>query len=114
MLHCWNLNPESRPTFFALEDRLGKLLENGVVEVYSKLTLPHYYLVVPYVIIDSLQHYINLNQQYVEMNANNSKEGKTDYLALMKTPSEIAPSVPNYVDSLIDPNLKGFCCFHVS
>lgn len=34
MLHCWNDNPESRPSFKSLEGKLEQFLEYGVAEVY--------------------------------------------------------------------------------
>lgn len=76
MLHCWSANPESRPLFDNLEKRLGRLLENGVAE-----------------------HYLDLNEPYMQMNANNYTDGRTDYLAALATPEYPAPPVPqNYVN----------------
>lgn len=44
------------------------------------------------------KHYIDLNEQYVEMNANNFNHGQTDYLILMGPPEEFAPTTP-YLDT---------------
>ena len=33
MLNCWNVKPESRPSFTDLEQRLGALLQDGVKDV---------------------------------------------------------------------------------
>ncbi|XP_037051566.1 vascular endothelial growth factor receptor 1 isoform X6 [Bradysia coprophila] len=82
MLHCWNANPESRPLFNALEKRLGKLLENGVAE-----------------------HYIDLNEPYLQMNTDNFKQGHTDYLSIMGPPEGIAPAIPDYVNSPVNSSL---------
>lgn len=71
MLHCWSANPESRPLFDNLEKRLGKLMENGVAE-----------------------HYLDLNEPYMQINTNNYQDGHTDYLAMLGTPEYPAPPVP--------------------
>ncbi|KAJ6633342.1 Platelet-derived growth factor receptor alpha, partial [Pseudolycoriella hygida] len=81
MLHCWNANPESRPLFNALEKRLGKLLESGVAE-----------------------HYIDLNEPYLQINTDSFKQGQTDYLSFMGPPEGVAPSIPNYVNSSMKPS----------
>lgn len=80
MLQCWCAHPESRPLFDSLEKSLGKLLESGVAE-----------------------HYIDLNEPYLQMNVNNFTEGQTDYLALMAAPECQAPAIPNYVNSGVIP-----------
>lgn len=80
MLHCWSANPESRPLFSDLEKRIGKLLEKGVAE-----------------------HYLDLNEPYLQMNADQFTGGQTDYLAFMASPEEAAPRppVPTYVNGLV-------------
>lgn len=81
MLSCWYANPESRPLFDSLEKSISKLLENGVAE-----------------------HYIDLNEPYLQTNVANFTEGQTDYLALMGSPDCPAPPTPippNYVNSHI-------------
>lgn len=78
MLQCWSAHPESRPLFDNLSKSLGKLLENGVAE-----------------------HYIDLNEPYLQMNTTNFNEGQTDYLALMAPPDCPAPPVPQYVNTSI-------------
>lgn len=55
-----------------------------------------------------MQHYIDLNEQYVRMNANNFKQAETDYSVLMGPPETVAPSVHD------SPNLDGrFVCFYI-
>lgn len=81
MLSCWCTNPESRPLFDSLEKSISKLLENGVAE-----------------------HYIDLNEPYLQSNITNFNEGQTDYLALMGSPDcppPPTPIPPNYVNSHI-------------
>lgn len=81
MLSCWYANPESRPLFDSLEKSIGKLLESGVAE-----------------------HYIDLNEPYLQSNITNLNEGQTDYLALMGSPDcppPPTPIPPNYVNSHI-------------
>lgn len=76
MLSCWRVNPESRPLFDVLEKRISSLLANGVAE-----------------------HYIDLNEPYLQSNVINLGSGKTDYFALMGTPDCQPPKKPNYVYS---------------
>lgn len=82
MLQCWSANPESRPLFSELEKRLGNLLENGVAE-----------------------HYIDLNQPYLQMNVDQFSNGQTDYLSCMAAPEGVAPRppVPTYVNGHLIP-----------
>ncbi len=40
-----------------------------------------------------MQHYIDLNDPYVEMNAESFKKNQTDYAPLMGLPQEQAPSM---------------------
>lgn len=81
MLSCWCANAESRPLFDSLEKSISKLLENGVAE-----------------------HYIDLNEPYLQSNITNFNEGQTDYLALMGSPDcppPPTPIPPDYVNSHI-------------
>lgn len=80
MLQCWSANATSRPDFGELTKSLGKLLENGVAE-----------------------HYIDLNEPYVQVNANNFSDGQTDYLSMMAVPECQAPAIPNYVNGGVPP-----------
>lgn len=77
MLQCWSLNPESRPLFSDLEKHLGRLLEKGVAE-----------------------HYIDLNEPYLQMNVDQFATRPVDYLAAMAAPEGIAPKppIPTYVN----------------
>lgn len=75
MLSCWYANPESRPLFDSLEKSIAKLLEGGVAE-----------------------HYIDLNEPYLQSNVSNLNAGQTDYLALMGPPDCQAPSTPHQPD----------------
>lgn len=83
MLDCWKANAESRPLFDALEKRLGRMLEKGVSD-----------------------HYLDLNDPYMQMNANNYTDGRTDYLAMLTSPEYPAPTVPNYVNGHIADNSR--------
>lgn len=71
MLSCWYFKPEKRPKFNQLEDEISKILGK----------------------LDS-QHYIDLNAPYLEANQSRFNSGKTDYLALLKSPDCQAPHVP--------------------
>lgn len=71
MLSCWCANPESRPLFDSLEKSIARLLENGVAE-----------------------HYIDLNEPYLQTNISNFTSNQTDYLALMAAPDCPPPAVP--------------------
>lgn len=73
MLSCWRVNPIKRPFFNQLERNISKLLESSVAE-----------------------HYIRLNEPYEEENANNLKSGQIDYIALMASPDQPAPPIPNF------------------
>lgn len=57
---------------------------------------------------------MDLNEPYLQINIDQMKEGKTDYLAIMGPPEAVAPSIPNYVNSQNLPNSDGnyhFCIF---
>ena len=71
MLSCWCLVPEKRPKFNELEKNIAKILG----EIKS-------------------EHYIDLNEPYLEANANRFNSGDIDYLALLGSPDTQAPSVP--------------------
>ncbi|XP_031632064.1 vascular endothelial growth factor receptor 3-like [Contarinia nasturtii] len=71
MLSCWCVQPEKRPLFNKLESNISKLLGETVSE-----------------------HYVDLNDPYVQANASRFNSGKTDYFALLGTPDCEAPCVP--------------------
>ncbi|XP_055301868.1 vascular endothelial growth factor receptor 3-like [Sitodiplosis mosellana] len=71
MLSCWCCNPEKRPKFSELEKIISEMVGNNVSD-----------------------HYIDLNEPYVEANENRFNSGETDYLALLKSPDSQAPPVP--------------------
>lgn len=71
MLECWSLAPQSRPLFPALEERLRGLLHSGVAE-----------------------HYIDLNEPYLQMNAEQFSNDAVDYLPSMASPDVMAPKPP--------------------
>lgn len=73
MLSCWRVNPESRPMFDDLEKSVLELLDKNVAD-----------------------HYIQLNEPYLQSNVKNFESGKTDYVALMAVPNFQAPSIPDY------------------
>lgn len=54
-----------------------------------------------------LQHYIDLNEPYLQVNTDNFKQGQTDYLSFMGPPDAIAPAIPDYVNSPVKSNLDG-------
>lgn len=61
-----------------------------------------------------LQHYIDLNEPYLQINTDSFKQGQTDYLSFMGPPEGIAPAIPDYVNSPVKPSLDGkisFSCF---
>lgn len=70
MLTCWYVNPETRPSFHVLEKQLAEILGHDIAE-----------------------QCMDMNQPYVEMNANWLRNGKTDYLAMMALPIDMAPPV---------------------
>lgn len=71
MLSCWCFNPDKRPKFSDLENIISKII--GKTE---------------------LEHYVDLNEPYLEANKSRLKSGETDYLALLGSPDCPAPSVP--------------------
>ncbi|KAJ6629276.1 Vascular endothelial growth factor receptor 1 [Pseudolycoriella hygida] len=64
MLQCWSRDPESRPLFNILEEKLRKVMDNEVA-----------------------QYYVNLNEQYVQINAYNARQGEFDYITIMGGPA---------------------------
>uniref|UniRef100_A0A182PT06 Platelet-derived growth factor receptor-like protein n=1 Tax=Anopheles epiroticus TaxID=199890 RepID=A0A182PT06_9DIPT len=48
-------------------------------------------------------HYLQLNEPYLQMNAEKMERGDTDYLANLGPPEEPAPTAPNYVNGIILP-----------
>ncbi|XP_043950379.1 platelet-derived growth factor receptor alpha isoform X4 [Drosophila biarmipes] len=83
MLECWRKNPESRPLFPELEQRFAKMLGEDVAN-----------------------HYLDLNTPYMETNIESTKNQTTDYLGLMGSPDEVAPSAPRYVNGLVVPKIR--------
>ncbi|XP_055301547.1 uncharacterized protein LOC129568055 [Sitodiplosis mosellana] len=71
MLSCWCVDPEKRPKFSDLETSISKIIEETKSE-----------------------YYIELNEPYLEANANRFNSGETDYLAILGSPDSQAPSVP--------------------
>lgn len=59
MMDCWQADPASRPDFNALSDSLGLLLESSVRRFYIELNNPH-----------------------TQTNAENVKDGLSDYLSM--------------------------------
>ncbi|XP_049549463.1 vascular endothelial growth factor receptor 1-like isoform X2 [Anopheles darlingi] len=80
MLNCWNVKPDSRPTFQDLKSRFNAMLPDEMRD-----------------------HYMELNEPYLAMNAEKIERGETDYLANLGPPEELAPSAPNYVNGIILP-----------
>ncbi|GAB0098867.1 vascular endothelial growth factor receptor 1 [Sergentomyia squamirostris] len=75
MLQCWCANPESRPLFSDLEKRLSSMLQESVKN-----------------------HYVDLNEPYLQMNTEYLKTGTKDYLSMLGPPEKFAPPVPTYVN----------------
>uniref|UniRef100_A0A182NT45 Ig-like domain-containing protein n=1 Tax=Anopheles dirus TaxID=7168 RepID=A0A182NT45_9DIPT len=48
-------------------------------------------------------HYMELNEPYLQMNAEKVERGDTDYLVNLGPPEEPAPAAPNYVNGIILP-----------
>ena len=71
MLSCWCFTPGKRPKF----NVLGKMISQILGEIKS-------------------EHYINLNEPYLEANANRFNSDQIDYLALLPSPNCQAPCVP--------------------
>uniref|UniRef100_A0A1L8DJT8 Protein tyrosine kinase n=2 Tax=Nyssomyia neivai TaxID=330878 RepID=A0A1L8DJT8_9DIPT len=75
MLQCWCANPESRPLFSDLEKRLSSMLQESVKN-----------------------HYVDLNEPYLQMNNEYMHTGQKDYLSMLGPPESFAPPVPTYVN----------------
>ncbi|XP_062547592.1 vascular endothelial growth factor receptor 1-like isoform X3 [Armigeres subalbatus] len=81
MLNCWNVKPDSRPTFKDLKSRFNAMLPE-----------------------EMRNHYVDLNEPYLAMNAEKEQRGEPDYLASLGPPEEQAPKAPpNYVNGIILP-----------
>ncbi|XP_055641478.1 vascular endothelial growth factor receptor 1 isoform X2 [Toxorhynchites rutilus septentrionalis] len=81
MLNCWNVKPDSRPSFKDLKSRFNAMLPEELKN-----------------------HYIDLNEPYLAMNTEKEQRGEPDYLASLGPPQEQAPSAPpNYVNGIILP-----------
>uniref|UniRef100_A0A182MN07 Receptor protein-tyrosine kinase n=1 Tax=Anopheles culicifacies TaxID=139723 RepID=A0A182MN07_9DIPT len=80
MLNCWNVKPDSRPSFKDLKSRFNAMLPD-----------------------DMRDHYLALSEPYLQMNAEKIERGDTDYLAILGPPEEPAPTAPNYVNGIILP-----------
>ncbi|XP_070496401.1 vascular endothelial growth factor receptor kdr-like isoform X5 [Chironomus tepperi] len=71
MLNCWNAKPESRPLFNELERKLSSFMMDSVKD-----------------------HYLDLNEPYMQANMDNYKKGVRDYLTSISIPEEEAPTPP--------------------
>ncbi|XP_049548172.1 platelet-derived growth factor receptor alpha-like [Anopheles darlingi] len=74
MLHCWYVNPETRPSFYDLKCRLNAMLPDELKD-----------------------HYWQLNETYLAVNVMRMERNKTDYLAYLGSPDEMAPATPDCV-----------------
>ncbi|XP_068143808.1 vascular endothelial growth factor receptor 1 isoform X3 [Drosophila tropicalis] len=83
MLECWRKSPESRPLFNELERRFASMLTEDVAN-----------------------HYLDLNNPYMQSNMQYMKTQPTDYLALMGSPDEPAPERPRYVNGHMVPDIR--------
>lgn len=73
MQNCWQSQPNRRPSFEDLSDKIGAMLEETVKT-----------------------HYIDLNDPYLMMNTQRLGEGQSDYLAMLNSPTFENLSSPNY------------------
>lgn len=71
MLSCWRLAPETRPLFDELKKSLSTLLDTSVAE-----------------------QYVSLNEPYLKANMEKYKDGKEDFIAMMRAPDVQAPPPP--------------------
>ncbi|KAL7045402.1 hypothetical protein ACKWTF_002226 [Chironomus riparius] len=71
MLNCWNAKPESRPLFNELGRKLSSFMMDSVKD-----------------------HYLDLNEPYMQANTDNYKKGVRDYLTSLSIPEEEAPIPP--------------------
>ncbi|XP_019866136.2 vascular endothelial growth factor receptor 1 isoform X3 [Aethina tumida] len=84
MYDCWMSKPTDRPTFSQLEEDIGALLEDSMK-----------------------QHYVALNDPYMEMNTQRQQLGETDYLRMMNSPDFRNLSSPGGNDGYLTPTLFG-------
>ncbi|KAG5675894.1 hypothetical protein PVAND_005754 [Polypedilum vanderplanki] len=71
MLNCWNAKPESRPLFNELERKLSSFMMDSVKD-----------------------HYLDLNEPYMQANTKSYESGVPDYLTQMSIPEGEAPKPP--------------------
>lgn len=96
MLECWRASPETRPSFADLAKRLGDMLQDSVKDVRRiGIVLDGN----SYKYIYNLQHYLDLNEPYLQMNTDYFRGGKRDYFSSMGPPETPAPPVPTYVNT---------------
>lgn len=96
-------SPESRPLFNVLERRFANMLGEDLANV-SKDRLC---LVQPKSLtILYAQQYLDLNDPYMRSNTEYMKNRPTDYLSLMGSPDEFAPTAPRYVNGHIVPDIS--------
>lgn len=100
MLDCWHLNPNKRPSFTELSERMGNMLEESV-----------------------RKHYIDLNDPYMDMNSEWMQNTQSDYLSMMSAPTYgnlVSPTEDNdYINSPLpgtgaestdNANSSGYMC----
>lgn len=81
MLNCWNVKPDTRPSFKDLKSRFNAMLPEEL-----------------------RNHYIDLNEPYLAMNTEKEQRGEPDYLVSLGPPEEMAPPAPpTYVNGIILP-----------
>lgn len=81
MLNCWNVKPDTRPSFKDLKSRFNAMLPEEL-----------------------RNHYIDLNEPYLAMNTEKEQRGEPDYLVSLAPPEEMAPPAPpTYVNGIILP-----------
>jgi hypothetical protein len=82
---------ECLQVFSDLENRFGEMLHESVKNVSFKFNAEH---ILESNMFCKFQHYIKLNDPYLQANIQKQENGRIDYLALVSSPTEDAPEIP--------------------
>jgi hypothetical protein len=80
-------------SFSELERRFGEMLQESVKDV--SFHLEFYVIQITDKTILILQHYIRLNDPYLQTNVQQENNGRIDYMTSLSSPNEDAPKIPN-------------------